>query len=931
MKIFLDQHGSVGVLDRLIFRSTQHEMSSRAIRRLQKQNEQQGQSPEPVDMVEDERELESPIVQRKVLNAFDLLGDTEEAQDDSDSDEDVNLQKDIRDGGNVEVKANTSSTSAKKKKKKQKRKKKTNDDPMAKNAASVDNKFKSEVEGLDEIDLALKALPTRSAENVPSASAVVPETLYEESLLRLLAVENKHLNAMNEMRRLFGNVALEIRNETTTSRRPQRGGVIHLDLGSALAAQYSPVSRGQGLSGLALRRNVFMNGKEEWPRATSGGLEMKVYTQHRDDGKTEYCFRHNAAYKDVERQFTSCVASMDPQRLIALLTYNPYHISTLLQVSEIAEQQGDHSVCGDLLERTLFTFGRSVHSSFPANLAKGLAHLDFNFFENRELWLATWRYIDNLSQRGTWRTAYEWAKLLLSLDLEGDPYCILLVIDSMAIRGGQAEHFISLIREMRQVFLKAPWPKDDIASLASGDTVEDLVCVDFAKEILRPNLAISSVLARHKVGHDRTACAQLLGLCIRTWPFIFFRLFQELRIEPIPRSIWGRLPTSDRDRFTAESYVQSARDLWDTPDVLTMLKQVANSIPAGEVNGSGHSEEPISIDEARHLLLSSKPSLLGLIPQEYSRVTSSASDPLPPPSSLQYWEESTSETSHFPGTSHASPFDPENLGPRQEADAPPTEYTTRENDDEQRELEGLQSWFSRFWRADSGPSTEEDDTVLDRVADESGVPQEVIMTRQSRLVQLAQRLLGIDATLGPSQVNTSASDTADDNYDIDGAGSAIPGTFPETHVEDLREIDGDRRSPSHGRGAEAAEAFRRMARARGNADESPAETDSDGTSHRITPLPLVPSEFERTKRYLAGAGMLALKDFIAQHGGDMEQWRRESEQVHQDGTALVQTYAAKACTLGERDRKFILDYPLAQGAGQAARELVLRSLDRGKA
>ena len=128
-----------------------------------------------------------------------------------------------------------------------------------------------------------------------------------------------------------------------------------------------------------------------------------------------------------------------------MLTHLAYHISTLLQVSEIAKQQGDHSVSGDLLERALFSFGRSVHSSFTTALSQGKARLDFRRTENREFWLTAWRYIANLGQRGTWRTAYEWAKLVFSLDPEGDPFALGLILDQLAIRGGQAEHFLSLV------------------------------------------------------------------------------------------------------------------------------------------------------------------------------------------------------------------------------------------------------------------------------------------------------------------------------------------------------------------------------------------------------------------------------------------------------------------------------------------------------
>ena len=36
--------------------------------------------------------------------------------------------------------------------------------------------------------------------------------------------------------------------------------------------------------------------------------------------------------------------------------------------------------------------------------------------------------------KGTYRTALEWAKLILSLDPEGDPYCMRLLIHQLALK-----------------------------------------------------------------------------------------------------------------------------------------------------------------------------------------------------------------------------------------------------------------------------------------------------------------------------------------------------------------------------------------------------------------------------------------------------------------------------------------------------------------
>ena len=299
-------------------------MSSRALRKLQREKEQREQLDASTEgnATNDESEDDAPMP--KVLNAFDMLNQDEREDEDEANDSDV-AELDHTEG--VSAKQNQAESSgnakpkSKSKKKKNKKKRKApnqNDTPTK----GVQNTAKEPQ--LDEIDLALKSLSTTSKDgaDVPLAAKIDEANL---QLYRLLAVESKHLNALNEMKRLFGNVVLENEDEAggAAAAGPprRRGRVQNLDLGGALAGRHSPASRGQGLAGLALRRNPFILGKEEWPKATSGGLGMEL-VEKLEDGTVEFRFVHNTIYQDVQRQFQTCVESMDPQRMITLLQYN---------------------------------------------------------------------------------------------------------------------------------------------------------------------------------------------------------------------------------------------------------------------------------------------------------------------------------------------------------------------------------------------------------------------------------------------------------------------------------------------------------------------------------------------------------------------------------------------------------------------------------
>ena len=834
-------------------------MSSRALRKLLREQEQQRQ----LDVLEnaakeDESEPETASVP-KALNAFDMLNEAEHEDDleksdiiSSEVDEDAVPQFNTY----QQEDKPTTSAKAKAKSKSKKKKSKKNPKPAGKAGGIIENSTKKADKGsqLDEIDLALQSLSTNAKEG-PSTSMKMKIDEANLQLYRLLAVESKHLNALNEMKRLFGNAVLENEDEAAGTPRRRGRGPQQLDLGAALAGRYSPASRGQGLAGLALRRNPFILGKEEWPKAPSGGLGMEL-VERMDDGTVEYRFVHSTIYQDVQRQFEMCVESMDPQRMIQMLQFNPYHISTLLQVSEIAKQQGDHSVSGDLLERALFSFGRSVHSSFTAALAEGKARLDFRRPENREFWLAAWRYTTNLGQRGTWRTAYEWAKAILSLDPEGDPYCMALVLDQLALRGGQAAHFLELSRS--RFFSDDLWR-------------------------YRANIRISSALAQYKLKRAQESRASL-SKCIEEFPGIFARLFQALNIDHKPKSIWGKSPQSQRDKFDCEVYVHNAKDLWNTPEAISLLVEVAESVELMSVGISNN--EPITLDEARHVLLSGVPSLINLVPRQFTSMPTSSSDPLPPPDNLPSYDPAPPAGSHGAYQSHFEAID--DLDEVLEEGTPnPRSPEDHEHDlSESQELRGLQGLFRRFLpfiRPGQAPEDAQVENIA-RQANEQGIPRELIE-------EPARRLRELTAASGVDQEESVNADQGG----RENSGEGTQTNLLEPTVESTSDSDD---SPTASRPALMASA------------NSPDETQE-------------PYDDDRNQRWLAGQGMLRLRDFTAQHGTNEHAWPANS------GQHIVTEYARRMLLLRQqRTRNYILDYTLRQGTSQEVKDIVTGEIQR---
>ncbi|OAL67561.1 hypothetical protein A7C99_1425 [Trichophyton rubrum] len=550
-------------------------MSSRALRRLQKQKEVQQDLEAENDSGDSEQDI--PISRPKI-NAFDLLGDQggNEDRDDSLESEPERpvTEEDHSLAPPLEVSKATSGSKKKKKKKNKKQQPKKISGPAEANTPEP------AVPEVDEIDLALEALalkhPTLEDQNVQPGRDFHGSS--EEGLCALLEVDAKKLVSMNEMKRLFGNAAVESRTSPSDSpsgnRRRERNRRA-LDLGAALTGRYSPASRGQDLSGVALRKNVLMQGKAEWPKATSGGLGMEI-VQKSSTGVVEYEILHNTAYKDVQRQFDMCVESMQPERMIELLQYN---------------------LSADLLERALFNIGRSAQSSFGNSIKQGKARLDFTIKENREVWLAGWRYIINLGMKGTWKTAYEWTKFLLGLDPD-DPYCLCLIIDHIAIRAREMQHFVDLCLHPS---FKKHWH-------------------------LFPNIQCSLALAYMYLRKPKE-CRETLYSAMAKYPWIFRRLTQELNISPVPKAIWGAQAPNSAHDLLCELYIARAKDIWNTPEATSLLVEVADSIPTTEKPPQA---PEISQNLARHVILSDVSSVTTHLPRHFTIRQISASDPLPP-------------------------------------------------------------------------------------------------------------------------------------------------------------------------------------------------------------------------------------------------------------------------------------------------------------
>ncbi len=278
--------------------------------------------------------------------------------------------------------------------------------------------------------------------------------------------------------------------------------------------------------------------------------------------------------------------------MVDLLRLNPYHIDTLLQVAEILKHQGDHTAAGDMIERALFAFDKSCHSLF--NLTTGKVRLPFEYAENRSFYLTVFRHIANLARRGTWRTAFEFVKILLSLDPKLDSYEALTMIDVFAVKAKQYQYVIDLSR-----------------------------CDFFSERIaFLPNLHFSVAVAYCMADAEDSKAGVALQKAFEKFPWLANELSLQFRNQG-----WNNIiPPGNMQRVLAAMYMERAKDLWLDGKVDALLDDARSASSPSPVSD----DRGVDLNLARHIILTDTPALLSLLPKKYTSRGSMASDPLPP-------------------------------------------------------------------------------------------------------------------------------------------------------------------------------------------------------------------------------------------------------------------------------------------------------------
>ncbi|KAG1838707.1 transcriptional repressor TCF25-domain-containing protein [Suillus subluteus] len=482
-------------------------------------------------------------------------------------------------------------------------------------------------DGLDDLDTALAELSQKYPE-LQSVAASSSSTTRNASLASLLSVSVSNLDAEAEMRKFFGARAVIAAKSSETSSSggsKKRRGV------APTQTQRSQLTRPHPSWGMIKQRE----GLSSRP-LTGEEVQQKITDQNSPAAADKWwTVEYSKRYKGVTKTFMQAVSSGDPETLWRVLQKLPWHGDTLLQLAEVYRHQEEYSQAVEYVDRALFSYERAFLGSY--SFTNGLNRLDFNRVENRPFFLALHRQVTDLQRRGCIRTAFEFGRLLYSLEPWTDPHGVLFHLDFVSIKSGMGQ-----------------WLLDVYAEFAGVRTVSE----DHLNPSALPGWAYARALAlfaREKAGGGQSlgSSTDALKQAMLAFPEVVPLLADKCDI-PLSPELRGhkafRIQTDGIGLSPAQSvlhllshlYAQRSAPLWKSASHMKWFESIANGIqPSLNAQRSNSTRErflqmysstTLRYSVYRHILVleQSFRNLTPFIPRSVLLAKQLACDPLPP-------------------------------------------------------------------------------------------------------------------------------------------------------------------------------------------------------------------------------------------------------------------------------------------------------------
>ncbi|KAG8855858.1 hypothetical protein FRB96_006680 [Tulasnella sp. 330] len=451
-----------------------------------------------------------------------------------------------------------------------------------------------------------------------------------DELWQLLSVTPSYLDGDAELRRFFG-------SKVVNSAKPPNSKRTQVSLRSQLTRPASTWQNLRTAQGLAMRALT----DSELQRSTSVGMP----------GERWWTIEHSQSYKKTQLEFLSAVAAGDPNGFLLILQQHPWHIDTLLQLSEVFRHEDDHIHATDLVDRALFAYERSFAGAF--NITSGIHRIDFKRIENRPLFLAVHRSVIQLQRRGCMRAACEFARLLLSFDPFRDPHGALLHLDFLAPKCGMNDFLLKLWDTWAEVDKEegAMGPDDEEMRIKP----QHLPGMSFGRAVALRSLEVI------KDTNDHTDSTKALEDAILAFPSVVPVLADKAGIN-LPADVRGlpcmRIETGWNAYDPAESaihllshlYAIRATSTWKQPThvewmqktikgLKTRLESIQKTRPLIYTQALSYFASGPTLAICRHVIVCDIPSVIGFMKPGTVSGEMHAYDPLPSPESITNYDE----------------------------------------------------------------------------------------------------------------------------------------------------------------------------------------------------------------------------------------------------------------------------------------------------
>ncbi|KAG9309798.1 transcriptional repressor TCF25-domain-containing protein [Chiua virens] len=431
--------------------------------------------------------------------------------------------------------------------------------PASKKAKSKDKKKDEE----NDLDKALAELSIKYPELQHIASST-PTDSRTTKLSALFSVSLYHLDAESELKKFFGSKAVTAAQvaESTSSPIRKRRGV-------QTQTQRSQLTRPQPSWGMIKHRE----GLSARP-LTDEETAKKVNKGPAGHGKW-WTVEYSKRYKGITKTFMQAVMTGDPETLWRVLQRMPWHADTLLQLAEVYRHREEYSQAVDYVSRALYAYERAFLGAF--SFTSGNNRLDFDRVENRPFFLAIHRQVIDLQRRGCPRTAFEHARLLISLEPLSDPHGVYLHFDYLCVKAGLGDWLLDMWTVYRS-----------ISDSDSGESVDPSVLPGwlYARALI--------LRAKEKGKRDRSEdfkeeSTEALRQAIITFPSVVplladkceISLSAEVRGHKAFRICTDRIGLSPEEsilHLLSHLYVQRSSPLWKSSGHASWLSSTTNAV-----------------------------------------------------------------------------------------------------------------------------------------------------------------------------------------------------------------------------------------------------------------------------------------------------------------------------------------------------------------